>query len=58
MSEKGMHILHSMKLLPVLKQVDLEFCENCIYGKQKIVHFLNIGKRKKGEKLELVHSDV
>ena len=47
MSEKGMHILHSRKLLPDLKQVSLEFCENCVYGKQK-----------KSEKLELVHTNV
>ena len=33
MSEKGMQILHSRKLLPDLKQVSLEFCENCVYGK-------------------------
>ena len=29
MSEKGMQILHSRKLLLDLKQVSLEFCENC-----------------------------
>ena len=33
MSEKGMQILQSKKLLPSLKQVDLKFCELCIYGK-------------------------
>ena len=33
MSEKGMQILYSMKLLPYLKQVSLEFYENCVYGK-------------------------
>ena len=30
MSEKGMQILHSRKLLPDLNQVSLEFCENCV----------------------------
>ena len=35
MSEKGMQILHSRKLLPDLKQVSLELCENCVYGKHK-----------------------
>ena len=35
MSEKGMQILHSRKLLPYLKQVSLEFCENFAYGKHK-----------------------
>jgi len=33
MSEKGMEFLHSRNLLPSLKHVDLEFCENCVYGK-------------------------
>ena len=37
MSEKGMQILQSRKLLPGLKQIDLEFCEHCVYGKQKRV---------------------
>ena len=58
MSEKRMHILHSRKLLPDLKQVCLEFCENCVYGKQKRVIFLRVGKQKRSEKLELVHIDV
>ena len=58
MSEKGMHILHSRKLLLDLKQVSLELCENCVYGKQKRVRFLRVGKHKKSEKLELVHTDV
>ena len=58
MSEKGMNILHSRNLLPGLKDVDLDFCENCIYGKQKRVRFLRVGKEKKRKKLELVHTDV
>ena len=33
MSEKGMQILHSRKLLPDMKQVSLELCENYVYGK-------------------------
>jgi len=41
-----------------LKHVDLEFCENCAYGKQKRVIFLRVGKEKKSEKLELVHTSV
>ena len=36
-SEKGMQILQSRKLLPGLKQIDLEFCEHCVYGKEKRV---------------------
>jgi len=58
MSEKGMQILHSRYLLPGLNHVDLKFCENCVYGKQKRVRFLRVGKEKKREKLELVHTDV
>ena len=37
MSEKGMKILHSKNLLPGLKNIDLEFYENCVYGKQRRV---------------------
>ena len=58
MNEKGMQILHSRKLLPDLKQVSLESCENCVYGKQKRVIFLRVGKQRKSEKLELVHTYV
>ena len=36
----------------------MEFCENCVYGKQKRVRFLRVVKQKKSEKLELVHTDV
>jgi hypothetical protein len=58
MSEKGMHILHKRNLFPDLKQIDLDFCEHCVYGKQKRVRFLRVGKEKKNERLELVHTDV
>ena len=58
MSEKGMKILHPRNLLSGLKNVDLDFCENFIYGKQKRVRFLRVGKEKKRKKLELVHTDV
>jgi hypothetical protein len=44
MSEKGMQILHKRNLLPDLKQIDLDFCEHCVYGKQKRVRFLRVGK--------------
>ena len=47
MSEKGMQILHSRKLLPDLKQLSLEFCENYVYGKQKRVIFLRVWKQRK-----------
>jgi hypothetical protein len=58
MSEKGMQILHKRNLLPDLKQIDLDFCEHCVYGKQKRVRFRRVGKEKKNERLELVHTDV
>eukprot|EP00253_Pinus_taeda_P004888 PITA_04888 len=58
MSDKGMKILHSRNLLSGLKNVDLDFCENCIYGKQKRVRFLRVGKEKKSKKLKLVHTDI
>jgi hypothetical protein len=41
-----------------LKQIDLDLCENCVYGKQKRVKFLRVGKENKSEKLELVHTYV
>ena len=57
--EKGMYILHSTKkLLLDPTQIHLEFYENCVYGKQKRVRFLRVGKQKKSEKLDLVHTYV
>ena len=41
-----------------MEQVSLEFCEICVYGKQKRVIFLRVGKQKKSEKLQLVHTDI
>ena len=35
MSEKGMKLLHSKKVLPGLKCVNMDFCESCVYGKKK-----------------------
>ena len=58
MSEKGMKLLHSKKVLPGLKCVNMHFCESCVYGKQKRVSFVKTGKENKKEKLELVHTDV
>jgi len=45
-SEKGM------------KSVELNFCEDCVYGKQKRISFSTVRKTLKAEKLELVHTDV
>ena len=36
----------------------MDFCEHCVYGKQKRVRFLRVRKEKKNERLELVHTDV
>jgi len=58
MSENGMQIIHSRNLLPGLKHFDLKFYENYVYGKQKRVRFLRVGKEKKSKKLEFVHTDV
>jgi hypothetical protein len=58
MSEKGMQILHKINFFPDLKKIDLDFCEHCVYGKQKRDGFLIVRKEKKSERLELVHTDV
>jgi hypothetical protein len=58
MSEKGLHILHKRKFFLDLKQIGLDFCEHCVYGKHKRVRFLRVKKEKKSEKLELVHTNV
>ena len=47
MNEKGMQILHKRNLLLDLKHIDLDFCENCVYGKKKRVRFLRVRKEKK-----------
>ena len=51
MSEKGMQILHLRNLLPGLKHVDLDFCENCVYGKHRRFRFIGVGKEKKRKKI-------
>jgi hypothetical protein len=47
-----------MNLFPYLKQVDLDFCEHYVYGKQKRIIFLKVRKEKKSGKLEIVHTYV
>lgn len=47
MCEKGMNALHSRKLLPKLKEVDLGFCENYVYDKKKRVRLLKTRNYKK-----------
>ena len=58
MSEKGMKILHCNGSLPNLKELDIGFCEDYVYGKQRRVSFLKVVKEKKSQKLEFVHTDV
>jgi hypothetical protein len=58
MNENGMNILQKRNLFRDIKQIDLDFCEHYVYGKQKRVEFLRVGKEKKSERLELVHIDV
>ncbi|KAK2971629.1 hypothetical protein RJ640_003449 [Escallonia rubra] len=57
-SESGMRILHSKNAFPGMKNIQLDFFEGCVYGKQKLVSFRRDGKAKKTERLELVHTDV
>ena len=58
MSDKGMKVLHSKKVFPGLKCVNMDFYESCVYGKQKRVSFVKTRNENKKEKLELVHTDV
>ena len=36
----------------------MDFCDSCVYGKQERVSFVKSGKKKKDEKLELVHIGI
>ena len=58
MSENGMQILHKRNLLLDFKQIDLDFCEYCVYRKHKRVRFLRVEKEKKSKRLDLVHTYV
>ena len=53
-----MKVLHSNKVLPGLRCVNMDICESCVYKKQKRVSFVKSGKENKNERLELVHIDV
>ena len=41
-----------------LKSTDLNFCEDCVYRKQRKVSFSNVKNSSKAERLELVYTDV
>ena len=58
MSEKGMKILHYKGKLERLKSLDLEFYEDCVFGKQKKVTFSKVSRLPKSKRLELVHTDA
>lgn len=58
MSKKGLSIMLKREQLLGLRSIDLDFCQHCLYGKQKWVSFLRIGHEKKSVPLELIHSDV
>ena len=58
MSEKGMKVLLSKGKLSGLEYIDLDLCEDYIFGKQRKVSFLKIGRNPKSERLELVHTDM
>jgi hypothetical protein len=47
MSEKGMQILHKINLFPDIKQIDLDFCEHCVYGKQRESYFSELEKKRR-----------
>ena len=44
MSEKGMKVMLSKNKLPGLKYVELNFCEDCVYGKLKRISFSTVRK--------------
>ena len=58
MSESGMRILHSKKVLTGIIDSNFGFCEDCVLGKQKQASFIKVGREMKSKRLELVHTDV
>lgn len=58
MSEKGMKVMHAIGKLPELELVDIDICEDCIFGKHKRVSFQKGGRPPRAQKLELVHTNV
>jgi len=57
MSEKGLKVLMTRKLLPDLKTLDLEFCKHCVFGKQCRLKF-KVGSHTSKGILDYIHSDV
>ena len=58
MSKKVMKVMLSKGKLPGLKSIDLYFCEDFVYGKQRKGSFSKAKKSPKAERLVLVHTDV
>jgi hypothetical protein len=58
MNEKGMQIIHSINVFPNLNSVDLDFCEQCVYRKQKKVIFFRVREENNIKKLDIVHTYV
>lgn len=55
-SQKGIDVLSSLKRVDV-KGTKLDFCNDCVYGKQKKSSYYS-GVSRKANPLDLVHSDV
>ena len=57
--EKGLRALKNKNLVEGLSDcnLDFDFCEHCIYGKQNHVHFYSSSHKSSGI-LDLIHSDV
>ena len=58
MSEKGKQIMAADRKIQGLKNVDLDYCEDSVFGKQRKVSFKRMGPSPKLQKLELVQTDV
>lgn len=50
--------MHKREQLPRSKPIDLQFCQHCLYGKQKRAIFLRTKHETKGNPFTLVYSDV
>ncbi|CAL9235463.1 unnamed protein product [Arabidopsis halleri] len=57
MSQKSMKALLKKGYLDSSKVTDLEFCEDCVYGKAHRASF-GVGKHVTKERLEYIHSDL
>lgn len=58
LSENDMKILQSYDTLTIMKACSFDFCENCVFGKQKRVSNMKDDKEKKSKKLDLVYINI